>query len=69
MSSFVSLKLPIPDLVSTYSHEIQSEIYNYLNEMDENDKIAYKIALQHLGTSFNIYKSNGFKEWKQKQVR
>jgi hypothetical protein len=38
----------------------------YLSNLNEHQKIAYSIALQHLGSSFNIYRSNGFKEWKQK---
>jgi len=62
-----SLLVPVPEIITTYSEDIQSEIYNYLNDMGENDLIAYKIAFHHLGTSFNIYKSNGFKEWKQKK--
>ena len=48
-----------------YSIEKQREIYEYLQNMDEIDKKAYLIAMNHLGSSFNIYRSNGFKEWKQ----
>ena len=33
--------------------------------MDEINRKAYKIAYEHLKSSFNIVKSNGFKEWKQ----
>jgi hypothetical protein len=35
-------------------------------EQNETQKKAYLIAFHHLGSSFNIYKSNGFKEWKAK---
>jgi hypothetical protein len=38
-------------------------IYQYLNQLDEHHKQAYLIAKEHLGTSFNILKSNGYKEW------
>jgi hypothetical protein len=31
--------------------------------MDEQKRKAYDIAYCHLGTSFNIARSNGFKEW------
>jgi len=62
-------QVKVPELVKTYSHEIQLEIMNYLNELDEHEITAYKIAFQHLGTSFNICKSNGFKEWKSKQKK
>ena len=41
-------------------------IKNYLDQMNEREKKAYLIAFQHLGSSFNIYKSNGFKEWLKK---
>jgi len=39
---------------------------NYIAQLDDIQKKAYLIAKKHLGTSFNIYKSNGFKEWKSK---
>jgi hypothetical protein len=32
--------------------------------MNESQKKAYLIAKDHLGSSFNILKSNGFSEWK-----
>jgi hypothetical protein len=63
---FTQLNIPVPTtLIKTYSLEKQKEIYEYLQHMDEHDKKAYLIANDHLGTSFNIYRSNGFKEWKQ----
>jgi len=65
--NFVNLNIEFPDLIKSYPIDKQVEIYNYLNEMDEHHKKAYLIALHHLGTSFNIYKSNGFKEWKTKK--
>jgi hypothetical protein len=61
---FKQLELPVPDLIYSYDEEKQSEIFDYLNSLDEMQKKAYLIAKSHLGTSFNIYKSNGFKEWK-----
>jgi len=64
---FTALNLPIPEIVHTYSKEKQEEIFNYLQEMDNHNKKGYLIALNHLGSSFNIYKSNGYKEWKNNQ--
>lgn len=61
------LNLPIPDTVYKYSLETQREIFEYLKNMDEHHSTAYLIAFSHLGTSFNIQKSNGYKEWKIKQ--
>ena len=39
--------------------------FEYLREMDEHHRRAYNIAVNHLESSFDIYRSNGFKEWKQ----
>jgi len=64
--NFETLKIKVPMLVKTYPIEKQREIFNYLSEMDELNKKAYEIAFDHLGSSFNIFRSNGFKEWKHK---
>lgn len=60
---FEELHIPIPAFVKEYSYEKQAEIYNYLKTMDEKHKKAYCIAYEHLGTSFHVYHSNGFKDW------
>ena len=65
--NFESLNINIPDLVKRHSIEQQREIFQYLSELDDHNKKAYEIAFNHLGSSFNIYRSNGFKEWKQKK--
>ena len=62
---FESLNMEIPELVKSCSPEQQREIFDYLKNMDEHHRKAYEIAFHHLGSSFNIYRSNGFKEWKQ----
>jgi len=64
---FTSLQLPIPEIVYTYPKEKQADIFNYLQQMDEHNKKGYIIASNHLGTSFNICKSNGYKEWTNKK--
>ena len=61
--NFDSLNMKISPLIKKYSIEKQRLIFQYLNEMDENNRKAYDIAYNHLGTSFNISRSNGFKEW------
>ena len=63
--NFESLKLPISESIKLYSEEQQKEIYQYLTEMTDQEKKAYEIALSHLGTSFNVYRSNGFIDWKK----
>jgi hypothetical protein len=64
------LDIPIPDIIYSYDDNKQKEIYNYLTKLikDEQQKKAYVIAFEHLGSSFNIVKSNGFKEWKASQI-
>lgn len=39
---------------------------NYINSMNEKEQIAYKIAKEHLGSSFNLEKSIGFQKWLKK---
>jgi hypothetical protein len=63
--NFESLNLPISESIKLYSEEQQKEIFQYLNEMTDHEKIGYEIAFNHLGTSFNVYRSNGFMEWKK----
>lgn len=66
---FKILNISLPDSIHKYPPEKQKEILNYLSEMDEHNKKAYEIAFQHLGSSFNIYRSNGFKEWQKKNSK
>ena len=68
MLDFQSLGLLIPKNVFTLKEEVQKEIYTYLQQLDEQDKKAYIIAYNHLGTSFDICRSNGYKEWKNKKT-
>ena len=60
---FETLNIPLPNIVYTYDKKQKEEIYNYLKHMNEHHKKAYLIAFEHLGSSFNIFRSNGFKEW------
>jgi len=61
--NFDSLNMKVSEILKNYSLERQKEVFEYLNEMDEHHKKAYHIAYNHLGTSFNVARSNGFKEW------
>ena len=63
--NFNDLGFPIPEMVYNLPAEKQTEILKYYKNMDERDIKAYIIAFSHLGTSFNICKSNGYKEWKK----
>ena len=41
----------------------------YVNTFTDKEKKAYEIAKSHLGMSFQIDKSIGFNEWKQKNAK
>ncbi len=60
---FTPLNMKISELIKTYPVEKQIEIFEYLNELDEIHRKGYDIAYDHLGTSFNIARCNGFKKW------
>jgi hypothetical protein len=64
---FQELELPISKFILSLPKEYQQEVYNYLFQLDEHNRQAYLIAYNHLGTSFNILKSNGYKEWINKK--
>lgn len=40
-------------------------IKQYIDSMSEKEKKAYEIAKDHLGSLFNIEKTNGFLKWSQ----
>ena len=42
-------------------------IDEYIAQLTEKEKIAYKIAKEHLGSSFSMFKSIGFQNWLQKK--
>ena len=45
-------------------------IQQYLDQMNEQERKAYIIAKDHLGTSFNVARSNGYIAWlKQNQQK
>ena len=61
----LQIQLKLPDNFEKYDKNIQTLIVQYLSQLDSIDKKAYKIAKEHLGSSFNIVKSNGFCDWKK----
>jgi hypothetical protein len=60
---FTVLNIKIPEIVYSYPPEEQQKVFEYLHQMDEIQRQAYYIAYDHLGTSFSINRSNGFKKW------
>jgi hypothetical protein len=63
---FEQIQLPIQLPIFNYSLEIQEKIAEYLKQLSPSEKQTYIIAHEHLGTSFNVLKSNGFKDYLKK---
>lgn len=61
-NSFIS-ELPLPNNFENYDTETQSSIIEYITHLSDLEKKAYKIAYNHLGSSFNVVKSNGYNDW------
>jgi hypothetical protein len=59
--------LPLPYNFNNLSYENKTKVIHYLNQLDNFERKAYTIGLEHLGSSFNIIKSNGYIEWDKKQ--
>jgi hypothetical protein len=58
----------LPANFDKYPKDTQYLIMEYLENLSTIEKKAYKIAQNHLGTSFNVVKSNGFNDWKKKRT-
>ena len=54
------LNLELPNNFENYDEKTQELIINYLKHLDTIERQAYTIGKKHLGSSFNIVKSNGF---------
>ena len=58
--------LPIPENKANQLNN--DKIIAYITQLTETEKQAYLIAYQHLGTSFNILNSNGYKDYVKKNA-
>lgn len=61
----LELEQILPDNFQSYEKSIQESIIKYINQLGTIEKQAYTIGKQHLGTSFNIIKSNGYINWQK----
>ena len=48
-----------------YDDKTQELIIKYLKHLNNIERQAYTIGKSHLGSSFNVVKSNGFVDWKK----
>ena len=60
--SFIS-ELPLPNNFENYDIDTQSSIIEYITHLSDLEKKAYQMAHNHLGSSFNVVKSNGYNDW------
>ena len=61
----LEIGLELPSLFEKYDIEVQELVIKYLKHLNTNERQAYTIGKSHLGSSFNIVKSNGFVDWKK----
>jgi len=61
------LGVELPTQFNQYDILTQKSIINYIKQLNSIELQAYKIGKQHLGSSFNVLKSNGYNNWKKKQ--
>ena len=59
------LALELPNNFENYDATTQELIVQYLRQLNIIEKKAYSIGKQHLGSSFNLVRSNGFLNWKK----
>lgn len=59
------LGLELPNNFENYDQETKKLIVNYLKNLDKIERQAYTIGKAHLGSSFNVIKSNGFNTFVQ----
>lgn len=64
------MEIELPDDFSTHTDLEQRYLLEYLNQLEPIERVAYRVAKQHLETSFSLVLSNGFCQWrKQKAAR
>ena len=59
------LGLELPNSFEKYDEIIKESLIKYLQHLNTIEKQAYTIGKQHLGSSFNVLKSNGYVNWKK----
>ena len=47
--------------------DLSGMLKNYIESLSEREYKAYMIAKSHLGSSFDLEKSIGYKDWKKTQ--
>lgn len=58
-----NLGIKLPDNFNEYSSDTQTIVLEYLTQLNTIEKHAYRIAKDHLQSSFDIVHSNGYVQW------
>jgi len=58
--------IELPNNFETYDDSVKESVVKYLKQLNRIEKQAYTIGKSHLGTSFNVLKSNGYNDWLKK---
>ena len=61
------MDIELPPQFVNYDVEVQENVKKYLHQLTPIQKKAYLIAKQHLGSSFDVIKSNGYVHWFKKE--
>jgi hypothetical protein len=65
MDGTTLIELELPNNFELYDQQLKDDIIQYIKQLTPIEKKAYSIGKQHLGSSFNVVKSNGFINWKK----
>ncbi len=57
--------LELPNSFEIYDDLTKESLIKYLKHLNTIERQAYTIGKQHLGSSFNVIKSNGYVDWKK----
>lgn len=63
LSIETEIGLELPSLFEKYEPIVQDNLIKYLKQLDAIERQAYIIGKSHLGSSFNVLKSNGYNDW------
>lgn len=61
--------LELPKNFDLYDEKTKELVIEYVSQLDSIQRHSYTIAKEHLGSSFNIARSNGFHEWKKENKK
>ena len=59
----------LPSNFEKQAQETQQSVLDYITQLSAIEKKACFIARNHLGSSFNILKSNGYNDWNKSRQK